>query len=279
MPMANTSPAINLSIYNFKQWRAQPPQDFDVVRFDSNNDCNIHCVYCLNIRSKAVVDIGEFRAFLAENVSSANVFQFGCRMEPTLDNRLAEFMQCVAHSPAKPRRTLRLQTNAILLHRHDPGKMRESGLNFLTVSMDTVDPAVFKRLRGGASVGKVLRNVAEFHKACPTIAVAFVTTVTSANINLIDSLIDAGLERGVSVFNLRQVVYDRANPVVDHSLMPDLILSDEAYAEMSERVRAKYGKVTCLCIQDAPGMRTASKVVRAQSMLPTAEAALLGSDT
>jgi len=149
--------------------------------------------------------------------------------------------------------------------------------HFLTVSMDTVDPMVFKQLRGGASVGKVLRNVTEFHKTCPTVRMGFITTVTKLNIGLIDPLIDAGLEAGVAVFNLRQVIHNPDSPVIDHSAVSDLTVPDAAFADVVARVQGKYGHVTRFCIQEASGMRILGNSVRTQSMLPgEAELARIG---
>jgi len=134
---------INLNVHNFKHWLGKPARDFDVLRFDANNNCNIHCVYCAIQRSSELISFDDFRIFLSESIASAGVFQFGCQMEPTLDARLCDFMTAVSQSPAKPKKLFRLQTNAILLHRHDHGRMLEAGLNFLTVSMDSVDSETF----------------------------------------------------------------------------------------------------------------------------------------
>lgn len=259
---------INLNVNNFKHWLGKPARDFDVLRFDANNNCNIHCVYCGVQRSEELIPLDQFQVFLSESISSVGVFQFGCQMEPTLDTRLCDFMAAVSQSPAKPQKLLRLQTNAILLHRHDHKRMLEAGLNFLTVSMDSVDRETFKKLRGGTSLDKVYRNVRAFHSTCPTVKIAFITVVTSANINLIDALIESGLEAGVGIFNLRQVSYNPENPVVDHSVMRNLVVSNAAFSEMTEHVRGRYAGKARFCFQDAPNMRHNAQVVRAESLLP-----------
>lgn len=261
--------SINLNVHNFKHWLGKPARDFDALRFDSNFNCNIHCVYCGIQRSDELISFDEFRAFLAESISSADVFQFGCQMEPTMDARLCDFMTAVSQSPAKHRKIFRLQTNAILLHRHDHHRMVEAGLNFLTVSIDSVDSETFKKLRGGTSLNKVYRNIRAFHSACPSVGIAFITVVTSANINLIEALIDSGVEAGVGTFNLRQVAYNPANPVVDHSLMRNLVVSNAAFAAMTERVRGRYAGKARFCFQDTAKLRSLSAVVRAESLLPT----------
>ena len=264
------TPTINLNVHNFQSWRSTPRQAFEGIRFDANNDCNIHCAYCHIPRSKALIDLGEFRAFLAETVDGTDLFQFGCQMEPTLDERLVDFMRAVGESAARPRRSYRLQTNGILLHRHDHDKMCEAGLNFLTVSMDSVDPDVVRKLRGGTSLNKVYRNVEEFHQHCPTVRIGFITTVTSANIGGIDHLVEAGLRSGVAVFNLRQVAYARSNAIVDHALMATLTVTTAEFLEMADRVRSQYGKLASFSIQTTQNLAEGASRTRAASGLGSA---------
>ncbi len=76
-----------LNAYNFRRMRKQPAEAYEFIRFDPNNDCNVHCVYCHNPRSKDTVPTEELQSFLDENVESIQNFQMGCIMEPTLDRR------------------------------------------------------------------------------------------------------------------------------------------------------------------------------------------------
>ena len=86
-------------------------------------------------RKEQLIDLDEFRAFVSEKVTGVRLFQFGCVMEPTLDKRLCDFMAAVAASPAAPSHEFRLQTNGILLHRHDVARMLAAGLTLLTISV------------------------------------------------------------------------------------------------------------------------------------------------
>src|ERR1700676_3840009 len=116
--------------------RRQPPDSFETVNLDANNDCNLHCVYCHNARSQQLIDTDLLWQFLQENVISVNQFQVGCGMEPTLDPRLGDLMLMIARSRARPKNKLRIQTNGTMLKLHDPGKLNEAGLNQLAVSID-----------------------------------------------------------------------------------------------------------------------------------------------
>jgi len=233
---------IQLNVMNIAKLRALPPAAYGVIRFDPNNNCNVHCVYCHNPRSDELIDLEEFRSFLAEKVIAADMFQVGCIMEPTLDKRLSDFMLAVAASPAKPKHTFMLQTNGILLHRHDPAKLIEAGLTILSVSVDSATTDTHKDLRGGTSLPKVQNNIIGFHKACPSVRIVFLTTVTSGNIDEADDLVAWGLSAGVKEFIFRQMFYHPKSGIVDHSRMPGLLVTAEEFAAMKDRVTAKFSQ-------------------------------------
>lgn len=230
-----------INVYNFKKLQAQPPSKFDAVRFDPNNNCNLRCVYCHNSRSNDMIDTEEFRAFIHHNVLSTRTFQVGCIMEPTLDGRLANLLLMIANSPAKPEAAFILQTNGLLLHRHDYGKINDAGLNQLQVSLDTADPETQRSLRSGMSLRKVLRNIAGFLQACPNIDVVLVATVTSENIRNMSDLVALGLDVGARQFVFREVFYHPASDVVDHVRMPDLLLKPGDFVTMRQKILERFG--------------------------------------
>ena len=229
-----------LNVYNVATLRAEPPDRFDHIRFDPNNTCNVHCVYCHNHRSDVVVPTEELQAFLDENVLYVGTFQMGCVMEPTLDKRLGDLLLLVARSRVPPARAFVLQTNGILLHMHDPAKFCDAGLTHLSVSIDAADPKVHRALRGGTSIAKVGRNIANFTKNCPDAAVRFITTVTRLNLSTLDSLVRFGMDLGVRHFTFREVFYRPDSDVVDHSRMPDLVLRPGEFAEVTQWLRSMF---------------------------------------
>jgi MoaA/NifB/PqqE/SkfB family radical SAM enzyme len=229
-----------LNVYNFRTLLAAPAGRYGVLRFDPNNTCNLHCVYCHNHRSDDVIDVKELTEFLQTKIVSVTTFQVGCVMEPTLDKRLADIMLIIAGSPGKPSNEFILQTNGILLHCHDHKKMTDAGLTRLSVSMDAAEPEIQKSLRGGMSIQKVVRNIEAFRKECPDVIVEFVATVTSANINKLEALVELGLGLGVQRFIFRELFYYPTNDVVDHSRMPGLLLKTGQFSEMSERIQSQY---------------------------------------
>ncbi|MFI4889120.1 MAG: radical SAM protein [Steroidobacterales bacterium] len=231
-----------LNVRNILKLRDRTPRAFGAIRFDSNNNCNLRCVYCHNARSDELVDPEDLRAFLCTCVASVEEFQIGCVMEPTLDLRLCDFMDIIATSLVTPRHSFRLQTNGILLHRHDALQMRAAGLTHLSVSVDSPHASTHKDLRGGTSLAKVERNLRAFHQACPEILMIFLTTVTNTNIGSLRDLITWGLDVGAQKFVFRQIFYYPTSSHVDHSRMQSLLVSEEEFAEFRNRITGEFAR-------------------------------------
>jgi molybdenum cofactor biosynthesis enzyme MoaA/SAM-dependent methyltransferase len=248
-----------LNVYNFKTKIDGALANYVALRFDPNNTCNLHCVYCHNHRSDEVIEQELFDQFLHTKVGTITDFQFGCIMEPTLDKRMADFMLQIARSPARPTRNFILQTNGILLHRHDHEKFREAGLTLLSVSMDAADSTTQKELRNGTSLAKVLRNVKSFIEACPETKPEFITTVTRSNIQKIEDLVALGLDIGISGFTFREIFYYPENDVVDHTRMPGLLLREGEFKEMTERVLGRFDGKADFCFVDNNSLHASAK--------------------
>jgi MoaA/NifB/PqqE/SkfB family radical SAM enzyme len=214
-----------------------------------------------------VIETEAFALYLRENVIATHFFQVGCVMEPTLDPRLADLLLMVAESPAKPRVELMLQTNGILLARHDAAKLRASGLTALSVSVDAAEPATQKLLRNGTSLDKVIRNVVAFRAACPEARIEFITTVTKANIDKIDALVSLGLDIGVEKFVLREVFYHRENDIVDHTRMPDLVLAPDEFDHMRDRLIDRFSQSVELTFADCAELRKRTRKMTADSLV------------
>jgi MoaA/NifB/PqqE/SkfB family radical SAM enzyme len=255
-----------LNVYNFAAMRAQAPEEFDFLRIDSNNDCNVHCVYCHNHRSKDVIPTEDLAAFLDQNVVSVDNFQVGCIMEPTLDPRMADVVSMIAASKAPATQMFMLQTNGILLHRHDHQKMRDAGLTDLSVSIDAADPAIHKALRGGTSMAKVHSNIMAFRANCPSVKVTFITTVTSLNIGGMSDLVSFGLSLGVEKFVLREMFYYPSSDVVDHSRMEALVLQENEFAGMKEQILGKFDGKAEFLFADVPTLERYTARMRVDSL-------------
>jgi MoaA/NifB/PqqE/SkfB family radical SAM enzyme len=223
----------------------------DIIRLDPNNNCNLRCVYCHNERSEHLIDLNELRELLNAGVDSVGKFQIGCGMEPTLDSRLCDFVEMIAASKARPSKDFILQTNGLLLHRHDYRRLAGAGINRVSISIDVAEPETQKALRGGMSLEKLLRNVKDFRVRCPDVPVEFITTVTTANVEKVDSVVTIGLENGIRRFTFREVFYFPENHIVDHSRMPNLVLAAGQFEAMRMSILSRFGKTAKFIFADS----------------------------
>jgi MoaA/NifB/PqqE/SkfB family radical SAM enzyme len=241
--MADERPPIEdlpLSVFNFDAVRFQPAARYINLRLDPIHTCNLHCVYCHGARSDKTIEMDDLRDFMHTKVLSLSYFQVGCGMEPTLDPRLADIILMIGNSPARPDGYFGLQTNGLLLHRHDVQKMLAGGLNNLSVSLDTADPAMQRELRDGMSLRKVLRNVEQFSKAAPDVFLTFICVVTSANIAQTETMVELALSLGARRVIFREVLYSPTSRIVDHARMPALLLVPGEFARMTGRIRSRF---------------------------------------
>jgi MoaA/NifB/PqqE/SkfB family radical SAM enzyme len=230
----------SLNINNVAAALSREPSRFGAIRFDPSNDCNLRCVYCHSPRSHELITFGDFRAFINDKVIETNLFQVGCIMEPTLDDRLCDFLLMVAASPARPKKQFVLQTNGILLHRHDYAKMKDSGLSDLQISLDSSESQIVSSLRSGMSLQKVTRNIVEFRRQCPDVGLTFVCTVTKENISTVEQMVAMGLDLGVREFVFREVFYIPTNDIVNHKRMPSLVLDPGDFLKMRADIASKF---------------------------------------
>lgn len=241
-------PPVNNFVYrishkNINQIKFDYPQNFETILFDSNLNCNLHCVYCHNHRDLNTVKEEDFMTFLNSQVSSVKNFQIGCAMEPTMDKRMGKFALMVSKSKAKPKGYFRLQTNGTLLHRHDVNELKEAGIDRITVSIDTIDSNVHKILRGGSDLEQILTNIKDLKNKWPESRVQFITTVCSLNIDKLPDLCKYAEDNGIPNIELRKMFYrPDSNVIKDHNKMKDIFISDEEFYSKTEILVKEFNK-------------------------------------
>ena len=226
-------------------------RNYNTILFDSNNTCNLHCVYCHNSRTKDQVELETFSRFLDKRVKSVRNFQIGCGMEPTMDKRMLDFIQLVSKK-AKPTEMFRIQTNGLLLHKFDATELREAGINKITISMDTLDPNVHKELRGNSDIQKIIDNIKKFQKDWFYLApIDLIVTVSSKNIHLLDDLMKWAAANRIQGVELRKMFhYPDSDVIKNHDTMKDLLISNEEFLKVSKSLRSVYWHSFSFCIND-----------------------------
>ena len=149
---------------------ARPLRDLRISVIDR---CNFRCPYCMpedqfaddavflskneRLRFEEIERIA--RAFVASGVRKLRL----TGGEPLLRRELSELVRMLRRIPQVE--DIALTTNGVLLPRF-AAALREAGLTRLTVSLDTLDEATFRRLSGGrGEVAEVLAGIAAAEQA------------------------------------------------------------------------------------------------------------------
>lgn len=177
--------------------RARPLRD---LRLSVLDRCNLRCTYCMPADS--LEGQGVFlppRDLLTDDelVSVVRVFvRLGVNKvrltggEPLLRPGLAEVVRRIAGVDGV--QDLAITTNGTLLPRH-ASALADAGLGRITVSLDSIDDAVFRRMSGGrGSVDEVLEGIAAAERA--GFGSLKINTVVQRGVN------DAGVEDLVAYF-------------------------------------------------------------------------------
>src|SRR5580704_7851240 len=138
------------------------------LRLSVIDRCNFRCPYCMPrerfhdqyrfLKSSERLDFNELlrltRLFLQLGVVKLRV----TGGEPLLRAGLAELIGDLTSLPGIE--DVALTTNGVLLAQH-AAELRAAGLHRVTVSLDSLDPAVFAKMSGGlGSVDEVLNGIA-----------------------------------------------------------------------------------------------------------------------
>lgn len=252
-----------ISSKNINQIKFDKPQNFSQIMLDTNLTCNLHCLYCHNDRTTKLLDKNDLIKFIDEQIDSVDAFQFGCQMEPTMDRRLGELLKLVSKSKARPRNCFRLQTNGILLNKHNLDDFKEAGISLFTISLDTLDPEVHKELRGGSDIQKILTNIINLRKSWDDVEIKFVTTLNKLNINLLEDVIKYAVDNKIDGICIRNMFYFPNSSIIqDHEKMQAIVLDNEVFLNETNALKEKYKNYISFNINDEEFLKNRNLIVK-----------------
>jgi len=130
--------------------------------------CNYRCVFCYqidrgyfrkNAANMGYMDPGLFREILEEATGKVEFLSLASRGEPLLHPRFPELMAATRGRFLG----LKINTNAAALDENKARAILESGVGTLVFSADAAKPEMYKKLRVGGDLSRVLRNIENFH--------------------------------------------------------------------------------------------------------------------
>jgi MoaA/NifB/PqqE/SkfB family radical SAM enzyme len=136
------------------------------VYIEPTNRCNLDCTTCMRNDWDETLGLMEMSAFTRiveglRNYSPAPAIFFGGLGEPLMHPHIVEMVaQAKTFSPS-----VELITNGTLLNRTMSNQLIDAGLDMLWVSLDGATPESYADVRLGATLPKVLTNLAAFHEA------------------------------------------------------------------------------------------------------------------
>jgi hypothetical protein len=129
---------------------------------ETSSRCNLSCRLCPNRKlppnQRGDMEIKLFKKIIDESrglLRDANLFHRG---EPLLNERLDEMVRYAKKAGI----TTRLHTNATLLDRTWSERLISSGLDYISFSLDSLDPQEYEMRRYGASFEDTLGNIKGF---------------------------------------------------------------------------------------------------------------------
>lgn len=129
------------------------------VDIEPTIDCNLACPFCHNkelVREKRNMSLAEFIQAL-DNFSLAIRINIQGMGEPLLNIDIAKMIK---YAKSK-KHFVTITTNGTLLTPEKAEELFASGLDRLIISMDSVDPTIYKMMRPGAELEKVKENISK----------------------------------------------------------------------------------------------------------------------
>ncbi len=219
------------------------------IIMDLVDNCNIRCPFCLfdytgvhttNMMDEATIDaIVRFAPFVYDSA-----FWFSCLHEPALHPRLMEYIEKV---PSAYRRKLFFTTN---LAKRMPSSyfsdLADSGLHHVNVSIESLDPNIYERMRKGARHRIFMENwdslLLAFGTGKAVPALHYISMVYKSNFRNLPAMVDHLLtNRGGAKVELRDT-YDLPH-IPEDFRRAEFLTREEWLSFRDEMARFPPGKV------------------------------------
>ncbi|MBF0517335.1 MAG: radical SAM protein [Nitrospirae bacterium] len=216
-------------------------EKYDLSFFDITGNCNLRCPFCINdwsaINGSTPVSERTFEKILTL-LPLLNSFYLSCYFEPTIHPDFESILKMI---PDEHRSKVLFTTN--LSKPLSDGvieQLSKSSFNYINVSLDSLNPAVFEKMRRGARFDVFydnLRRLTDAFSGSPSAPpLRYITILNKHNIDEIPGLIENCANNYLSTMNeLRTFV---AMPHIDKGWIADNDIThgrrDKLWSTLSE---------------------------------------------
>lgn len=138
-------------------------KDEIVIKYiETTSKCNYSCPICVSRTRNCHLDMNEFYKIVDNNIDlfHKKPIWMDFNGEPLVD---PYFFERIKYMSSKGLKT-RISTNGVLLDKENREKIVNSGLDYLVVSIGTLNPNTYKKIRGVDKLPEVINNLIELKK-------------------------------------------------------------------------------------------------------------------
>jgi radical SAM protein with 4Fe4S-binding SPASM domain len=156
-----------LSLTQFATFNSYINEQTDVLVFpqyiviEPTNRCNLNCIMCPRkdmTRQQGFMDFELFKKIIDECEGHVDFIYLHFFGEPLLHPKIIDFINYAAGKAM----TIALSSNATVLNERMSRDLLQSKLDLLIISIDSLNPEIYKKIRDGGNLENILKNIDTF---------------------------------------------------------------------------------------------------------------------
>lgn len=131
------------------------------------NECNVSCTFCP--RQCVPMEIGQMDFTLYKKIIDEAALHLPVKLVIFFRGESLlhpQFIECVKYAKDKGIGPIQFATNAYALDEKIANELSASGIDFISFSLDTLDPEIYSRSRLSGNLRISMKNVIRFSKIC-----------------------------------------------------------------------------------------------------------------